>query len=235
MSKDLQRYQTTSKEQQELDSILSMVENPVRREIIKRLSQEPSYPLQLSKELGVGQQLIAKHLDALEEAGIVTSSLEPSPNGPSRKEYVLKKSISLSVDFAPNLFSSKLIDLENTDLERTASKEANMLVSRIDKIVRSTSASQNRIGSIGKVISDIDEHLQELEDKKTGLLFIRNLAMSKAAKLIKESEISADTRRIMYHILDSHNKDVVGISESVNLREEIVRELLEGLEKDLAL
>ncbi len=86
----MQRYQTaSSKEQEELDAILSMINNQVRRDIIKRLSQEPSYPLQLSKELGVGQQLIAKHLDALEDAGIVASSLEPSPIGPSRKEYAL--------------------------------------------------------------------------------------------------------------------------------------------------
>ena len=49
-------------ESEELNRILQVVENPVRKKIIKRLSQEPAYQLQLSKELGLGQSLVAKHL-----------------------------------------------------------------------------------------------------------------------------------------------------------------------------
>jgi ArsR family transcriptional regulator len=217
----------------EFDNILSMVENSVRRSIIKRLSQEPSYPLQLSKELGLGQQLVAKHLDALEEAGLVESSMEPSPTGPDRKEYLLKKSVSLTVDFAPNLFSARLISLSSNlqDLERT--KLASALLERIEKIVRSTER-RSKIGSIGKIISDIDRHIRDLEEERAGLLYIRNLAMSEAAKLVKESEQSTDSRRVIYRILDSHSKDVADISESINLREETVRSLLSEIEKSMS-
>ena len=42
--------------ERELDSVLQVIENPIRRKIIKRLSQEPSYALQLSKELGLGRK-----------------------------------------------------------------------------------------------------------------------------------------------------------------------------------
>ena len=45
--------------QEELDSVLQVIENPVRRRIIKRLSHGPSYALQLSKELSLGQPLVA--------------------------------------------------------------------------------------------------------------------------------------------------------------------------------
>jgi predicted transcriptional regulator len=48
--------------ERELDSVLQVIENPVRRRIIKRLSQESCYALQLSKELGLGQPLVAKHM-----------------------------------------------------------------------------------------------------------------------------------------------------------------------------
>jgi len=233
----LQRYQTaSSKEQEELDAILSMINNQVRRDIIKRLSQEPSYPLQLSKELGVGQQLIAKHLDALEDAGIVASSLEPSPNGPSRKEYALKKSIALSFNFAPNLFSSKLIDLNTGDAEDLGvTKDTLALANRIDKILRSPRDQNETINLIGKVISDVDRHLGELEDEKVALLYIRNLAMSEAVKRIKKSEKSTDARRVMYHILDTRSRNVSEISESVNLREDVVRKLLDDIAKGLRL
>jgi len=65
--------------QAELDSVLGAVENPTRRKIIERLSREPNYQLQLSKELGLSQQLVAKHLESMEDAGLVGTVLEDSP------------------------------------------------------------------------------------------------------------------------------------------------------------
>ena len=42
--------------------ILNMISNPTRRRILESLTKEPSYPLQLSKEIGVSQQAIMKNL-----------------------------------------------------------------------------------------------------------------------------------------------------------------------------
>src|SRR5438105_6049680 len=89
--------------------MLLTIENPIRRKIIKRLSQEPSYQLQISRELGFSQQLVAKHLDSMEDSGVVSSLMESSPHGPMRKEYLLNKSVSLTIDFAPNLFRTKIM------------------------------------------------------------------------------------------------------------------------------
>ena len=47
--------------------MLGTVENPIRRRIIARLSQKPNYQLQLSKELDISQQLVAKHLGSMED------------------------------------------------------------------------------------------------------------------------------------------------------------------------
>src|SRR2546425_10804833 len=93
--------------QKELDSVLQVIENPVRRRIIKRISQGPSYALQLSKELGLGQPLVAKHLSIMEKAVLLTSSVERSPNGPERKRYSLAKSVRITIGLAPNLFMKR--------------------------------------------------------------------------------------------------------------------------------
>ena len=53
----------------ELDALLSVIENPARRRILEALVREPHYPLQLSKELGMTQQAVIKHLKVLERAG----------------------------------------------------------------------------------------------------------------------------------------------------------------------
>ena len=95
-----------------IDSVLLTVENPVRRKIIRQLSKEPSYQLRISKELGFSQQLVAKHLDAMEDTGVVSSQMEASPHGPKRKEYLLNRSISLTIDFAPNLFRARVVEFD---------------------------------------------------------------------------------------------------------------------------
>ena len=66
----------------------------------------------MSKELGFSQQLVAKHLDAMEGTGLVSSLMEESPHGPRRREYLLNKSISLTIDFAPNLFRARLFSFD---------------------------------------------------------------------------------------------------------------------------
>ena len=66
-----------------IDSVLLTVENPVRRKIIRQLSKEPSYQLRISKELGFSQQLVAKHLDAMEDTG---RRLVPDGGEPARSE-----------------------------------------------------------------------------------------------------------------------------------------------------
>lgn len=72
----------------DLDSILSVIENPARRQILEALVREPHYPLQLSKELGISQQAVVKHLKVLEENGLVESYTEKSDlKGPQRRKY----------------------------------------------------------------------------------------------------------------------------------------------------
>ena len=63
----------------DLDGLLKILENPIRRRVIERLSQEPNYSLRLSKELGLGQQLVTKHLNLMEDAGLVTTKNQTSP------------------------------------------------------------------------------------------------------------------------------------------------------------
>ena len=60
------------KNQSELDTNLLIVENLVRRRIIRRLSQEPSYPLELARELGIREE----RLREIQEYASFTLSLD---------------------------------------------------------------------------------------------------------------------------------------------------------------
>src|SRR4029077_4908462 len=144
--------------ERELDSVLQVIENPVRRRIIKRLSQEPGYALQLSKELGLGQPLVAKHLSLMEKAGLVTSALESSPSGPERRRYSLAKSISITMDVAPHLFKERAISF-NAPPPR--SKSSQQMMPFGDKVQEALSArdDRERLSLISRVMGDIDTRI----------------------------------------------------------------------------
>jgi predicted transcriptional regulator len=217
--------------ERELDSVLQVIENPVRRRIIKRLSQEPSYALQLSKELGLGQPLVAKHLSLMEKAGLVTSALESSPNGPERRRYSLAKSISITMDVAPHLFKERAISF-NTTPEGKSSKQANAPLGKRVREALAAPGEKERLSLISDVLSDIDLRIGTVEEERVGLLTVRNELMNEAARIVGNLE-DHDTRRVVFHILEEHDREVASISQSLDMREMVVRSILEALERDI--
>lgn len=215
-------------EHPQIDSILAVIENPIRRKIIKRLSQEPTYPLELAKEIGEAQQLVTSHLAILEKMGIVSSSKGASPLGPNRKIFFLKKSTSLSLSFGPHLFNQQCINFET--LPPDLSNQATKFIKRLTEI---QNTNQHKIEPFSHLIKDIDKKLNDLEAEKNVLLFIRNQVMKNATKNLKGQEKTHDERRLLHHILDQKSTDIESISQALNLKESIVRAMLEKLQQDI--
>jgi predicted transcriptional regulator len=215
----------------ELDSVLQVIENPVRRRIIKRLSQEPSYALQLSKELGLGQPLVAKHLSLMEKAGLVTSALESSPSGPERRRYSLAKSISITMDVAPHLFKERAISFDAESGGKTQ-KQNDAPLGKLVRAALAASGEKERLSQISEVLSEIDVRIGAVEEERVGLLTARNELMNEAARIVGNLE-DHDTRRVVFYILEEHDKEVASISQSLDMREMVVRSILEELERDI--
>ena len=215
--------------QKELDSVLQVIENPVRRRIIKRISQGPSYALQLSKELGLGQPLVAKHLSIMEKAGLLTSTVENSPNGPKRKRYSLAKSVSITMDLAPNLFMERAVAFGELPVQKP-SKGVGLLSKRVrDALERQD--DRGRLSLVSEILGDVDKMMREVEEERVALLTVRNAAMTEAARMASKLQ-DLDKKRILFHILEEHNREVGSISQSLNIRETVVRSILEELERE---
>lgn len=184
----------------------------------------------MSKELGIGQQLVAKHLETMQDSGVVTSSMETSPVGPSRREYLLTKSISVTIDFAPNLFNTRIVSFDTLP-GREVSEEVSSLMRRVDEIIRYHDES-SRIDPLANLLARIDKKLNMLEDERTVLLYIRNLMMKVATKAIKGLDKTTDSKKVLYYVLDEQDISVSGISKSLNLREAVVRQIIADLRRD---
>lgn len=97
----------------DLSLFLTALENQTRREILKRLIQEESYALEISKWVGVSQQAINRQLELLEKAQLISSSgLTPSSGGAPRKIYRPTNFSTIVIDYSRSFFEIKRYELD---------------------------------------------------------------------------------------------------------------------------
>src|SRR6266849_2272523 len=217
--------------QSDLDSILLAVENPVRRKIIRRLSEEPGYQLQLSKERGLSQQLVAKHLGSMEDAGFASSMLETSPRGPKRKEYLRRRSVSITIDCGQSVFRTRGFSFGASPGVLEDSESA-ALIARMNDALRSPDEAA-KIGPLGEIISDLERKLRQMEEERAVLLYLRNLAMTEAARA-SDAFRGRDRRKTLQYLLREQNDNLNRMSTTLGLREQIVGDILVEIEKELS-
>lgn len=210
-------------EQNRLDTVLTIIGNPVRRAIIKRLSQEPSYALELAKEIGAGQQLVTTHLSIMEKNGIVSSKIMKSPIGPMRRLYFLNQSACVSVSFGPHLYQEHFATFDT--LPPKLSEDAKLLLKRAAEMEEP--GQDGNIEAIWSLLRDIDEKLMEVEREKAVLQHIRNRVMELTSGVMAKQEKTHDERRILHYLLDTRSANVEDISKALNLHESVIRNMLE--------
>jgi predicted transcriptional regulator len=216
-------------EQTDLDSVLGAVENPIRRRIIAKLSVEPNYQLQLSKELGVSQQLVAKHLLSMEDAGLVSTVLEDSPRGPQRKEYMLRKSVSVTVDLAPNLFRARVFSFGPVPGMADGVDHA-QLAGQMNEILRYPDDA-SRIGALAQIINEVDGKLKQMEEQRAVLIYLRSVALREAAKA-STSLGTSDRNKVLHYIMREQRDSIIDMSASLGLQQQVVGDILEQIEKE---
>lgn len=209
--------------------MLGTVENPIRRKIIARLSQAPNYQLQLSRELDISQQLVAKHLGSMEDAGLVSTVLEDSPRGPKRKEYLLKKSFSITIDLAPSLFRARMFSFGavpglNPEEQSQMTAKANEALMFPDEA--------SRMKPLAQIIEAVDKKLNEMEEQRAVLLYLRGLALRETAQVASSLGV-ADRRRVLKYIMKEQRDGIEDISTSLGLHQRVVGNIIEEIEKEL--
>lgn len=162
----------------DLDNLLSIVENPTRRRILEALVREPHYPLQLSKELGVSQQAIMKNLVLMEQNGMVVSYRESSNMGPQRTLYVPNTEFTIVIDMHNRMFTTKLIP---ADCEGSAG----------------SGFSGDLEEACGR-ISELDEMIERLDRRRSELIRERNAIVEYVTDNMPE-DADYDQRRSMYN------------------------------------
>ncbi len=188
----------------DIDSILSAIENRTRREILSKLIHGETYPLQISRELGISQQAVMKHLYLLEKSKIIKmKGTEKSDAGPKRKIYGLEESFLLNVYLTPYFFDirKKTLDFPNEEIHIE--------------------------GDPIEMLRKIDEEIDELEEKIAQKLKIKERLLSIIDNEILPRIDSEIERLIFYEFIKSWNEEYV--SHQVGLPKNIVEQILERI------
>jgi len=210
----------------DLDMLLSIIENPTRRKILEALVREPNYPLQLSKDLQMSQQAIMKHLKILEDSELVRSHPEESDcGGPNRKLYVPTSEFTIIVDVGPGLFNAEIVMPEGSDRlidqDGTSTEPQGQIIER---------GFKEEVDRLKGSILNIDRELEDLHAKRASLIRLKEQTLELARRFVESSVDNYQVRKIVYESIKKPFLSPQQIGRELGIRDEMVLDILEELD-----
>ncbi len=216
-------------QRKDFETVVGVLGNPVRRNIIKKLSEGPDYTLRLSNELNIHQQLAAKHLKVIQDAELVDVVRQKSNIGADKNVFYLNKFYSLQIDFSPSLYNERLISFNNPHQWIQEDNYMEKLEEQV-KDIEEEKLDIEDVFPLRQVVELIDDELESLEKRRARLLYIRNLALGAAQGAVEE--LDRGKKQIIQRLLDLGPMSIEALSKTLQLKEADVKDLVSELEKD---
>ncbi|MFW9788987.1 MAG: ArsR/SmtB family transcription factor [Candidatus Thorarchaeota archaeon] len=183
----------------DLDKVFKALGNETRRRILRLLAQGERYPYELSKVLGLTPRGVFKHLEALQEAGLVERQHGESEVGPDRVYYRLNVRFGLSTTILPNAFVVRLTSHGITGHRLIVPQgfiipEARPDVAAVRKLLR----------ELGKV----NRQLEKLEDDRMRFASLRSQIISRIEAVMEHAEWDEESRQKVRSLIDPIRQQV---------------------------
>jgi predicted transcriptional regulator len=176
----------------DLDKVFKALGNVTRRRILQLLAQGARYPYQLSKTLGLTQRGVFKHLEALQEAGLVERYHGESELGPDRVYYRLNARLGLSTTILPDVFTIRLTTRQSPSAilipKGFIIPEARPDVAAVRKLLR----------ELGKV----NRKLMEIDEERLRFASLRGKIISKIEEIMDLAEWDEESCQKVRSLID---------------------------------
>ncbi|MHB8371655.1 MAG: ArsR/SmtB family transcription factor [Thermoplasmataceae archaeon] len=187
----------------DIDYILSALENNTRRAILRRLVIDESYALEISKKIGLSQQAINKQLEVLERANLIFSiEKEQNSQGAARKIY------------RPTGFSTMIIDYSRSFVE---TRRYSLGI----QVQSNTKVDGNNTSLIDS-LKDINRRLEDLMNARSSLIRQKDAIISTLTRKIQETMLDKTTSEIILNYIELLDEKTVALKMS--LPEYFIRE-----------
>ncbi len=213
----------------EIGEFLDLLGNNTRRRILESLTNEPKYFIQLSKEIGVSQQAVLKHLFLLENFGLIESfKAKSNLAAPDRKYFQLNRSVYLSIGITGNSMEIKMENIKGPNKIRSKN---NIAIESKEVSIKKDKEITDILKNTKHKLELLAKRMQELEDEKIHLLKEKQQILEITHQVIRESLKEDLARRILYSNLISREiTDIEELSEILNTREKEIKIVVKSLE-----
>jgi ArsR family transcriptional regulator len=217
-----------------VDVLLDILGNDTRRRILQLLANEPRYFIQLSRDLGVSQQAVLKHLEILERHGFITSYEEESSlPAPKRKYFQLNMSCMLAIGI-----TSDAVNFVFQDIPSKSEDSDKKAVKSLTKRAQTLEVTENPIELLNKsdeLLKEINAGLKELMEEETLLLRLKQRITRAAHRAIRDSFEEELQRHILYSTIGEEKQpDVDELSVILDAREKQVSQALKELRQKMS-
>jgi ArsR family transcriptional regulator len=207
--------------QADSDAILDILGNDTRRRILSVLAREPMYFNQLAREIAIGQQAMLRHLEALEENGLVETYAEKSSLGaPDRKYYRLNSSFVLTIALSEDDFT-----ITSCKIEETRQKEFIKYYKKLDSIPEDAG---HALSSLQESLAGIDKEIADLESRLGDLRALRQQVLHRLHK-IGTDNFEDGERKVLYMIVQESPQSLAELSDMLDERESSLRAIIAGM------
>ena len=192
----------------QIEALISAIENSTRREILRELTSDTSYAMELSKLVGVSQQAINKHLFLLERANLIRLMQDPE-NG-RKKIYSPTGFSSLIIDYSRNFFNITKKDIYIEDSEKLDTADDDLFTS----------------------LAEINRQIEEITNRRLKLLATKDQILERIHAKVNSQVMDPITRKIVNLFIESMDENYV--AERMGMPLMLVDHILKmnGIKKD---
>ena len=215
------------------DEALSILENSIRRQILKLLVKEPHYPLQISELINVSQQAVIKHLKVLEKADFVASE----KGGPPKKMYKVDQSFSIRLDLGPDLFRAEHRKMPRGGVMKLSEKLPNDLN---NVIIKMGTKRKLEISEAIEALGELDAALEKIDDQRDAIIAMHQQVKKKVSSSVSNHSNSYEERQLAHAIMNQPRRplDLDLFSHGMRIKsmdaEEMMNNFRETLLRDLS-
>ncbi|NHJ87510.1 MAG: ArsR family transcriptional regulator [Asgard group archaeon] len=214
------------------DKIFLALKSETRRKILQMLASEPMYLTQLSYNLDLGQQAIFRHLQLLEESGLLESDFRDEGQGAPRRYYQIAKAVRVEVQISPELFDVGLFDVPIIEIQAPEEyPELTKIVDECNELSKQPN-SKEKLLAFSELLKALGQELGRINIAKS----VAEATYSNIRRKIRALSYELLPQRINQRIIQNlasrgGDLEITNLALILNLTEETLREHLVELEK----
>jgi len=196
------------------------------------LASEPMYLTQIAFNLDLGQQAIFRHLQLLEESGILISDFQDSGQGAPRRYYQIARAVRVEVQISPEMFDVGLFDVPTIAIKTPEEyPELEEVVLKCRELSKEPNSKEKLI-AYSELLTELSAELKKINIVKS----IAEATYSNIRNQIRKISFELLPQRIDQRIIQAlatrgGESTVKELSLILHLAEETIAERLVDLEK----